>query len=586
MHYPHTEPMKNRVSLSQTKLLKLLIALLLTFMGNVALHAVNDADSLRGLLSGQNATDTAVIKAYLLLSQDFTNRYQYDSALSNLNKAFNYSQKQGGGKYMYGIYDNFSKLFTLSGNYSLAQQYQFKMLNLLDDDMRVTKDTLKVGMRYVDLYNDLGTTFFYNDNPSKGLIYFQKSFELVRSLQKQFPEHSFTEKMLIIHINIGSAYIGLKDFVQAQESFEQAIEMNRISGNKRYNGVLYNNLGIIYKENSECNKAFPYYENALQIREELKDTAGMAQVLNNLGNCYLLDGLYEKAINSFKQSIEFSRRSRSIKSEMYAAGSLAQAYEDMKNYSEALTAHKLFKQLHDSIINNEAVRKAASLELQYQYEKQIKEKELEKEIIVATKERKALIYLIIASVFLFSLLLLMLLYRNQRIKTKQVKLGKEHLELEQENLKLEKQNLKLDLELRNKELATHVMYLVNKNEFIASITEKLLTIKPLLLPENKIWVQEIIREMKSNIDNTVWSEFEMRFQQVHEDFYRKLGETYPDLTPNETKLCAFMRLNMTTKEISAITFQSVKSILVARARLRKKMGISRDENLVNVLQQL
>jgi tetratricopeptide (TPR) repeat protein len=563
----------------------MLVTFLLASMANVTLHAVNDVDSLRRVISGQHS-DTAVLKAYLLLSQDFSGHYQFDSALNCLNKAFNYSQKPGGAKFMYAVYDHYNKLFTQSGNYSLAQQYQFKMLNLLDDEMGVTKDTLKIGMRYADVYNDLGTTFFYYDNPSKGLTYFQKSYTLVQSLQKQFPEHSFTEIMLVIHINIGSAYIALKDFVKARRSFEQAIEMNRISGNKRYNGVLYNNLGIIYKENNECDKAFPYYENALQIREELKDTAGMAQVLNNLGNCYILDGLYEKAIHSFKQALEFSRCSKSVKSEMYAASSLAQAYEDTKKFPEALSAHKLFKQLHDSIVNNEAVRKAAGLELQYQFEKQIKEKELEKEIIVAKKEQKSLIYLIIASVFLFSLLIVILLYRNQRIKTKQVKLIKEHLELEQENLQLEKENLKLDLELRNKELATHVMYLVNKNEFIASITERLLTIKPLLLPENKVWVQEIIREMKSNIDNTVWSEFEMRFQQVHEDFYRKLDETYPDLTPNETKLCAFLRLNMTTKEISAITFQSVKSILVARARLRKKMGITRDDNLVTVLQQL
>lgn len=554
-------------------------------MGNAAVHAVNDADSLRGVISAQNA-DTCVLEAYLLLSQDFSNRYQYDSALSCLNKASGFSQKQGDEKYVYKIYEKYSDLFSLSGNFALALQYQFKMLNLLDEDMRVTNDTLRVGRSYVDLYNDLGTTFFYNENPTKGLAYCQKAYALAQSLQKQFPEHSFHDKMLILHLNIGSIYIGLKDFMQARLSFERAIEMNRADGNKKYNGVLYNNLGIIYKENGDCEKAFPYYENALQIREELNDTAGMAQVLNNLGNCYIIVGKYEKAINVFKQSMVYSKRSKNIKSEMYAAGSLSQAYEDIQNYSAALTAHKLFKQLHDSIVNNDAVRKAASLELQYQYDKQIKEQELEKEILLAKKERKALIFLIIAAIFLFSILILILLYRNQRIKIRQVKLKQEHLELEQENLMLEKQNLKLDLELRNKELATHVMYLVNKNEFIASITEKLLTIRPLLLPEHMAWVQDIIREMKSNIDNTVWDEFEVRFQQVHEDFYRKLSEVYPDLTPNETKLCAFMRLNMTTKDISAITFQSVKSIQVARARLRKKMGITRDDNLVTVLQQL
>jgi DNA-binding CsgD family transcriptional regulator len=92
--------------------------------------------------------------------------------------------------------------------------------------------------------------------------------------------------------------------------------------------------------------------------------------------------------------------------------------------------------------------------------------------------------------------------------------------------------------------------------------------------------------MQSNLDNTVWAEFEMRFQQVHQDFYRKLHETYPDLTPNEIKICAFLKLNMTTKDISAITFQSVKSIQIARTRLRKRMGIERDENLVAAIQAL
>jgi len=104
--------------------------------------------------------------------------------------------------------------------------------------------------------------------------------------------------------------------------------------------------------------------------------------------------------------------------------------------------------------------------------------------------------------------------------------------------------------------------------------------------EKEAWIQDILREMQSNLDNTVWNEFEVRFQQVHKDFYRKLMQKYPDLTPNEIKICAFLKLNMSSKEISAITFQSVKSLEVARHRLRKKMGIDRDDNLVSVLQDL
>jgi DNA-binding CsgD family transcriptional regulator len=92
--------------------------------------------------------------------------------------------------------------------------------------------------------------------------------------------------------------------------------------------------------------------------------------------------------------------------------------------------------------------------------------------------------------------------------------------------------------------------------------------------------------MKSNVDNTSWDEFEIRFHQVHQDFYKKLSEKIPNLTPNEKRLCAFLRLNMTTKEIAGITFQSIKSIQVARTRMRKKMDIERDENLISFLQDL
>ena len=82
----------------------------------------------------------------------------------------------------------------------------------------------------------------------------------------------------------------------------------------------------------------------------------------------------------------------------------------------------------------------------------------------------------------------------------------------------------------------------------------------------------------------VWEEFEYRFQNVHEEFYQNLKKKFPDLTPAEIKLAAFLRLNMNTKEIASITNQSVNSLETARYRLRKKLGITNQEvNLVNFL---
>jgi len=100
-------------------------------------------------------------------------------------------------------------------------------------------------------------------------------------------------------------------------------------------------------------------------------------------------------------------------------------------------------------------------------------------------------------------------------------------------------------------------------------------------------IQKILLELQSNLQPELWNEFEYRFQQVHEQFYNSLNEKFPDLSPSERRLCAFLKLNMTTKEISAITHQNAKSIDVARTRLRKKLDLTgTDQNLVTFLEQL
>ena len=126
------------------------------------------------------------------------------------------------------------------------------------------------------------------------------------------------------------------------------------------------------------------------------------------------------------------------------------------------------------------------------------------------------------------------------------------------------------------------MYLLKKNELITKISEKLIKSQLDFKRENQKVIQEIIIELKSDQNTNTWAEFEAHFTQVHTDFYKKLNDEFPNLSANEKKLCAFLKLNMSTKDIGSITYQSVKSISVARSRLRKKLKIeSEDVNLVN-----
>ncbi len=128
------------------------------------------------------------------------------------------------------------------------------------------------------------------------------------------------------------------------------------------------------------------------------------------------------------------------------------------------------------------------------------------------------------------------------------------------------------------------MYLVKKNELINFISGKLIKAQGKFKKENQKQIQQIILNLQSNIRFQYLGIFEERFRDVHQDFYRNIDEKFPQLSENDRKLCAFLRLNMSTKDIAAITHQNPNSIEVARTRLRKKLNISNtDISLVSFI---
>lgn len=547
-------------------------------------------------LFAQN-TNEDIVDTYLKKVSDFwtvSSGRCYDSSFYYMNKALSATTEKTPYEQLFSIYVQYANYMSRSGNYSIALEYAYKALNLTDDDAKKYKpENLPASFlkQYVTVYGILGLNYLNFENTKDALIYLNKSVEALDSLSST--DSAFVEERKYkIYINIGSAYLMNKELENASKYYSMALD--NIDKNK--NGIelsaLYNNLGIVCRERGEYEQAYGYYLKSLEIREEQKDTLGLAQVYNNIGNNYFSQRKYREAIPILNKSLLLSRLSGGIKSEMLAAQFLSNCYEEIQDYRNAFKMQKLSQELNDSILGRERIQLATRLGLQYQYEKQLKEEEFERELKQKENERYILIAIIVIVILIFSFIVLVLYNRNQRVKMKQTETEREKLKLKSENLLLEKENLllrnkqlELDVEFKNKEMATYVMYLVQKNEFIASLTQKLLDIK-LKRNDDKTWLESIVNELRAQTDSSSWSEFELRFQQVHEDFYIRLRERFPDLTQNEEKLCAFLKLNMSTKEISSITYQSVKSIEVARTRLRKKLNLSRDENLVSFLKQL
>ncbi len=142
------------------------------------------------------------------------------------------------------------------------------------------------------------------------------------------------------------------------------------------------------------------------------------------------------------------------------------------------------------------------------------------------------------------------------------------------------------MESKKRELASSALRLIQISEMNNNLITELEKIYEHTSPKGAEIIKNTINQFNINSGMNVWKEFEARFENVFESFYDGLNARNNDLTPGEKKLCALLRLNLSSKDIAAITFQNSQSIDMARYRLRKKLNLSSEENLVDFLMKI
>jgi DNA-binding CsgD family transcriptional regulator len=152
---------------------------------------------------------------------------------------------------------------------------------------------------------------------------------------------------------------------------------------------------------------------------------------------------------------------------------------------------------------------------------------------------------------------------------------------EKELIQLRNDKLRAEVEAKNRELAVATMSMIKKNEFLNRIKSQLQKAS-----ESK-QIKSVIQTIDKNINNEDdWQFFEEAFNNADKNFMKKIKNAHPELTPSDLKLCAYLRLNLTTKEIAPLLNISAKSVEVKRHRLRKKMNLSRENTLTTYIMNL
>ncbi len=415
------------------------------------------------------------------------------------------------------------------------------------------------------LYRIMGSIYKYKGDYEKSLFYYFSGLKINEEIGN-------LSGVANSYNNIGVTYIMMNEPDKALGYYHKSLDINKSMNYDSEAAINYGNIGVAYRQLGQMDSAIFYLEKRHNVALLLNDRKGMAISLEAYGDYHFAKKDYARAIDFYERTTALSRELGILETTKNTLKSLSDLYYEKNEYDKAYSYFRSYINLRDSLLNKESLQKIQQMEMEYSIEKE------QNEHLLAEQKNRLFITIGFISLIFF-ILFLVVIYMIQNIKLKQKKLNERALEME-------KAQLKYDLRFKNKELFSKAVYLAEKNEMINELTGRLGSV--LTDPGSGSGViKEIIKDLKYHSNTQVWDEFESTFLKVHPEFFRSLAERFPSLTNNDRKLCAFIRLNLSTKDISNITHQSLHTITVARTRLRKKLGLSNTgENLSGFLSKV
>ena len=419
---------------------------------------------------------------------------------------------------------------------------------------------------------NLGAVAIKSGDVKKALTYYHQAESLYNKIRDKIGEVAYYKGIVVLKNNIANIHNEQKNYPKAIAIYKEALALSEKKGYLMGIGNVCRNLGNIYINTNKLDSALAFLSRSYSIKKSTKDISSLTST------CYSLALFYKKTGNDIKykeyldEAYNYATQTRLLSMLCILEWNYYKIHQSNGRYKSALESFERYKSLSDTINNLQNVKKLIRTQTLLEIEKVQKDKEMAQQ----RRETRYIITMILALAItiIFGLFVKMIRNKNQRLM------------LINKANELERQNLEQAVEIKNQELTTNVLYLVQKNELISGIIKKLYDLKIVLTGEKAEAVGYIISELKIGLNTGNWEEFEMRFQQVNSEFYTRLSDRYPQLTPNERRLCALLRLNMSTKEIMAMTGQNAKSVEMARHRLRKKLDIEQADNLVNFFMKI
>jgi tetratricopeptide (TPR) repeat protein len=354
-------------------------------------------------------------------------------------------------------------------------------------------------------------------------------------------------------------------------------------------------MGIVYHEKKEYAASLSWLFKALEISESRHNKWMSAEICNNIGEASISIGNYKQAEMYLAKARGYAEP---LKASLLIADNyryMARLYSRTGKYELAYSYLERFHALDDSLFNRNNYTIISELTSVFELEKKEQSILLQKQQIELLKQKKRndnLLAIILIVIILFMLLITgIIINRQKRINARNRLLLEKDAQIlkTQEMLvereKEEKKRLIQELDNKNRFLIDFALYIGMKNEFLLNLREQLkkLLNKQGASPE----IKDIIFQLNQNLRyNREVVDLQKNVEKVNFEFIQTLMERFPNLNENEKHLVILLRLKFTSKEIADIRAVSVKAVEISRYRLKKKMNIDDNENLVTFIQKI
>jgi DNA-binding CsgD family transcriptional regulator len=175
--------------------------------------------------------------------------------------------------------------------------------------------------------------------------------------------------------------------------------------------------------------------------------------------------------------------------------------------------------------------------------------------------------------------------QKEKYMIREQKLHEEALIAEKEIIRLRNEKLREEIKNKDKELANSTMLTIQKNKFLISLKQEMAKVNSEMINDiAKRHNKQLIRKIDNEINNEKnWKVFEKHFMDVHKEFLIKIKNEYPQISPAELRLCACLRMNISSKEIASLLNISLRGVEASRYRLRKTLDLDRKQNLTDFI---